>query len=64
MGKEVLEEDPLEFEDESEVDLEGELISSLEEIERLKVKFRKQKDILLKYVKEEPNSENLIQLKV
>ena len=37
-------------EEEGEVDLEGELRSALEEIDRLKLKFRKQKDILLKYV--------------
>ena len=36
----------------------------MEEIDRLKLKCRKKKDIFLKYVKEEPSSENLIQLKV
>ena len=46
------------------MDLEGELRSSLEEIDRLKLKCRKQKDILLKCVKEVPNSKYLIQLKV
>ena len=46
------------------MDLEGELRSALEEIDRLKLKCRKQKDILLKYVREEQNSEALIQLKV
>ena len=41
MAKEVLKEDLLEFEDEGEVYLEGGLISSLEEIERLKLKCKK-----------------------
>ena len=54
----------LEEEEEGEVDLEGELRSALEEIERLKLKCRKQKEILLKCVKEEQNSEVLMQLKV
>ena len=36
----------------------------MEEIDRLKLKCRKQKDILLKYIREEQNSEALIQLKV
>ena len=54
----------LEDEEEGQVNLEGELRSALEEIDRLRLKCRKQTDILLKYVKEEPNSENLIQLKV
>ena len=40
----------LEDEEEGEVDLEGELRSALEEIDRLKLKCRKQNDILLKYV--------------
>ena len=43
-------------EEEGEVDLEGELSSALEEIDRLKLKLRKQKDILLKFVREEENS--------
>ena len=60
MAKEEPEGLLLEDKEEGEVDLEGELISALEEISRLKLKCRKQKDILLKYVKEEPNSENLI----
>ena len=47
----------LEYEEEGEVDLEGELRSALEEIDRLKRKSIKQKDILLKYVREEKNSE-------
>ena len=51
-------------EEEGEVDLEGELRSALEEIDRLKLKYKKQKDILLKYVREEQNSEVLMQLKV
>ena len=54
----------LEDEEEGEVDLEGELRSALEEIDRLKLKCRKQKEILLKYVREEKNSEVLMQLKV
>ena len=64
MAKEYLEGFLLEDEEEGEVDLEGELRSALEEIDRLKLKCRKQKDILLKYVREEQNSEILIQLKV
>ena len=51
-------------EEEGEVDLEEELRSALEEIDRLKLKCRKQKEILLKCVKEEQNSEVLRQLKV
>ena len=51
MPKEELEEDLLEFEDEGVVDLEGEIISALEEISRLKFKSKKQKEILLKYAK-------------
>ena len=43
-------------EEEGEVDLEGELRSALEEIDRLKLKCRKQNYILLKYVREEKNS--------
>ena len=54
----------LEDEEEGEVDLEGELRSALEEIDRLKLKCRKQNDMLLKYVREEKNLEVLIQLKV
>ena len=50
----------LEDEEEGEVDLEGELRSALEKIYRLKLKCRKQKDILLKYVREEKNSEVLM----
>ena len=46
----------LEEEEEGEVNLEGELRSALEEIDRLKLKCRKQKDILLKCVREEKNS--------
>ena len=64
MAKEEFEWFLLEDEEEGEIDLEGELRSALEEIDRLKHKCRKQKDILLKYVKEVPNSEDLIQLKV
>ena len=51
MAKEDLEVFLLEDEAEGEVDLEGELRSALEEIDRLKLKCRKQKDILLKYIK-------------
>ena len=54
----------LEDEEEGEVDLKGELRSALQEIDRLKLKCRKKKYILLKYVREEQNSEVLIQLKV
>ena len=50
----------LEYEEEGEAYLEGELRRALEEIDILRLKCRKQKDILLKYVKEEPDSENLI----
>ena len=64
MTKEELEGFLIEDEEEGEVDLQGELRSALEEIERLKLKCRKQKDILLKCVKEVPNSKDLIQLKV
>lgn len=48
-------------EKEDEVDLEGGLISALEEIDRLKQKNKKQKEILLKYVKDESNLEEVIQ---
>ena len=64
MPKEESEGFLLEDEEEGEVDLEGELRSALEETDRLKIKCRKQKDILLKCVKEVPNLEDLIQLKV
>ena len=64
MAKEELEGFLVEDEEEREVDLEGELRSALEELDRLKLKCRKQKDILLKYVIEEQNIEDLIQLKV
>ena len=65
MAKEESEGFLLEDEEEDEVDLEGELRSALEEIDgRLKLKCRKQKEILLKCVKEVPNLEDLIQLKV
>ena len=60
MVKEELEGFLLEDEEEGEVDLEGELISALEEIDRLKLKCRKHKYIPLKYIKEEPYLENLI----
>ena len=56
MAKEELEGYLLEDEEEGEVDIEGELISALNEIDGLKLKRRKQKYILLKYVKEEPSS--------
>jgi hypothetical protein len=50
---------------ESVVDLEGELISAMEEIDRLKEKKRKQKQLLLRYEKtcNEP-SEEIVLLKV
>ena len=48
MAKEEPEGFLLEDEEEGEVDLEGELRSALEEIDRFKIKCRKQKDILLK----------------
>jgi hypothetical protein len=38
-------------EEEAVVDMEGELISSLEEIDRLRLKKRKQKQLLLRYEK-------------
>ena len=63
MAKEESEGFLLEDEEEGELDLEGELRSALEEIDRLKLKRRKHKNILLKCVKEVPNSEDLIQLK-
>ena len=53
MALEEDEKDFLEQEQEGEVYIEGELISALDEIERLKLKNRKQKEILLKYIKEE-----------
>ena len=37
--------------EEAEVDLEGELVSALEEIDRLRRKKRKQKQLLMKYAK-------------
>ena len=37
--------------EESMIDIEGELISALEEIGRLKVKKRKQKQLLMRYEK-------------
>jgi hypothetical protein len=48
-------------EEEVEVDLEGELISALEEIDRLRQKKRKQKELLIKYEKgqNEPNEDFL-----
>lgn len=64
MAKEELEEDILEFEDEGEENIEGELISALEEISKLKLKSKKQKEILLKYAKTERNSEDLVNLKI
>ena len=50
--------------EEAMVDMEGELISSLEEIDRLKLKKRKQKQLLIKYEKngKEP-SEDITLLK-
>lgn len=52
-------------EEEAEVDFEGELISALEEIDRLKQKKRKQKELLRKYVKYEHGSNDiLISLKI
>ena len=51
--------------EEAEVDLEGELICALEEIDRLKQKKRKQKDLLNKYEKYEHGSNDiLISLKI
>ena len=64
MAKEELEGFLLEDEEEGEFDPKGEIRSALEEIDRLKLKCKKHKDILLKYVREEQNSEDLIQLKV
>ena len=64
MAIEELEGILLDDEEEGEIDLEGELRSALEEIDRLKLKCRKQKDILLKYLREEQNSEVLMHLKV
>ena len=43
MAKEELEEDFLEFEEEGEVDLEGELVSALKEIDIFKIHTGKQK---------------------
>jgi uncharacterized coiled-coil DUF342 family protein len=39
-------------EEEAMVDMEGELISALEEIDRLKIKNRKQKQLLIQFVKD------------
>ena len=39
-------------------------MSALDAIEMLKLKNRKQEEILLKYVKEESNSKDIIKLKV
>ena len=62
IAKEELEKDLLEFEEQGEVDLDGELVSALKEIDRFKLKTRKQKEILLKHVKEEPISKYFIRL--
>ena len=51
--------------EEAEVDMEGELISALEEIDRLRHKKRKQKQLLLKYEKNcKKPSEDFALLKV
>lgn len=58
-----LKECELSEEEEGDVDLARELISALEEIDRLKEKNKKHKEIMLKYVKEDPKPKELIQLK-
>ena len=52
-------------EEEVVVDMEGELISALEEIDRLRIKNRKQKQLLIQFKKDskEPDEE-LVLLKV
>jgi hypothetical protein len=52
-------------EEEALVDMEGELISALEEIDRLRIKNRKQKQLLIQFEKDskEPD-EDLVLLKV
>jgi len=64
MVLENLEEEVNEYEEEGEADLEGEFINALEEIDRVKEKNKKLKDIFLKYVKEESNLKELVKLKV
>ena len=64
MAKEELEGDFLEFEEEGEVNLEEELVSALQEIDRIKLKSKKEKEILMKYEKIEPDSGYLIKLKI
>lgn len=66
MALEELEDDFWEYEEEEEgeVDLMGELINALDETERLKLKNRKEKETILKYEKEESNSEDIMKLKV
>lgn len=66
MALEELENDFQEYgeEEEGEVDIDRELIDTLDEIERFKIKNRKQTEILLQYVKEESNSQEIIKLKV
>lgn len=64
MAKEDLEEDLQEFEAEGEVYLEGELIGALEEIDRLQLKSKKHKEILLKYGKTKPYLKDIIKLKI
>ena len=47
------------------VDMEGELISALEDIDRLRLKKRKQKQLLMQYEKNDKNpSEDLALLKL
>ena len=46
--------------EEAEVDLEGELVSALEEIDRLRWKKRKQKQLLIKYAKTAVNRVKLL----
>jgi hypothetical protein len=41
-----------ENDEEGVVDMEGELISALEEIDRLRIKNRKQKQLLIQFVKD------------
>jgi hypothetical protein len=51
--------------EEAVVDMEGELISSLEEIDRLRCKKRKQKQLLMQFKKNgEKNDENFSLVKV
>jgi hypothetical protein len=52
-------------EEEAVVDMEGELISALEEIDRLRIKNRKKRQLLIKFKKDtKKHDEDLVLLKV